>query len=402
VTSLGRFDDIRFDGLERTNSAVLAQLIEAKPGEPVTEEALARDLRRIYGRGDYDTVDYRIEEGPGSRVLVIKAHEKETGPNYVRFGLSLASDFKGDSYFNAAVSYRKTWINQWGAEWLTTAQMGRNSFLHTEFLQPFKHSGELFAAPWFMTGKSYRPVFLNDQRVATYERREIGGGVDFGTQFGQWGEFRVGPMWREIRADVDTGPALLPDVREKSNGVRMFLFGDRLDAPWFPREGHRFAVAGYSSLKEMGADRAFTRGELSYTRAWTWREDTVEATLYGGSGFGTKVPAYDSFVLGGPFRLSGYAINQFSGQEVGFAQGRYLHRLQELPNPVGSGVYAGASLELGRMNRTYVPQNGSTTTGNLWSTSVFLGADTALGPAWVGFGFAPGGNRSFFMMLGVP
>jgi hypothetical protein len=33
---------------------------------------------------------------------------------------------------------------------------------------------------------------------------------------------------------------------------------------------------------------------------------------------------------------------------------------------------------------------------------VFLGADTFLGPAWIGAGFAPGGIRSFFLLVGVP
>src|SRR5262245_62861707 len=62
--SLGRIDEIRFEGIERTNSAVLAQLMQTRPGDEITEESLARDLRRIYGRGDFESVDYRIEEGP--------------------------------------------------------------------------------------------------------------------------------------------------------------------------------------------------------------------------------------------------------------------------------------------------------------------------------------------------
>ena len=44
---------------QRTNAEVLRALVQSKPGEPLTEEKIAADLRRIYGRGDFESVDYR-------------------------------------------------------------------------------------------------------------------------------------------------------------------------------------------------------------------------------------------------------------------------------------------------------------------------------------------------------
>jgi len=35
-------------------------------------------------------------------------------PNYIRFGLTLATEGKGDSYFNLLASYRATWVNRSG------------------------------------------------------------------------------------------------------------------------------------------------------------------------------------------------------------------------------------------------------------------------------------------------
>jgi len=62
----------------------------------------------------------------------------------------------------------------------------------------------------------------------------------------------------------------------------------------------------------MGADTQYSRGELA------WNEASSFASTRSGFSlrrldFGTSLPAYDSFLLGGPFRLSAYAINQFSG-----------------------------------------------------------------------------------------
>ena len=76
--TLGKVDEIRFEGIKRTNPEVLAAVIESKPGEELSEDKIAADLRRIYGRGDFDAVDYRIEQGPGSRALVIRVQKRKS------------------------------------------------------------------------------------------------------------------------------------------------------------------------------------------------------------------------------------------------------------------------------------------------------------------------------------
>jgi NTE family protein len=399
TSTLGRIDEIRFEGLERSNSAVLTQLMDIQPGSEITEATLLRDLRRIYGRGDFDSVDYRIEEGPATRALIIRLHEKETGPNYLRFGLSLATEGKGDSYFNALVSYRSTWVNRLGAEWKLEAQVGQSSYLFTEFYQPLTRYGYFFVAPYAQAGQTYRGVYSGNDRVADYLVRENRAGLDAGTNFGQWGELRLGPVWRTVKADVQTGSQVLPNADTNVSGARIRLFADTMDQAWFSRDGHRVVMTGYRATSAMGADVQYSRGELAWNGAKSFGEHTFQGFLYGGTNFDTNLPAYDSFVLGGPFRLSAYAINQFAGQQAAFGSLRYLNQVKRLPSPLGSGVYAGASLEAGRVNKLY---DGTDTTGNLWSTSAFIGAETFLGPAWVGAGFAPGGFRSLFLLVGVP
>ena len=62
----GTVDEIRFEGLQRTNPEVLHSLVQSKPGEPLSQEKIGADLRRIYGRGDFESVDYRLLQEPGS------------------------------------------------------------------------------------------------------------------------------------------------------------------------------------------------------------------------------------------------------------------------------------------------------------------------------------------------
>jgi NTE family protein len=77
----------------------------------------------------------------------------------------------------------------------------------------------------------------------------------------------------------------------------------------------------------------------------------------------------------------------------------YYNRILPLPDILGSGVYAGASAELGRVSDRF---GGLPSGGTAWSGSVFLGADTFLGPAFFGFGMGGSGNWSLYLLLGRP
>jgi len=166
---MGSVDEIRFEGLQRSNPEVLRSLLESKPGDPLTEEKVSADLRRIYGRGDFESVDYYIEQNPGKRVLVVQPREKEWGPDYVRFGLGLATDFQGENYFNILAQYRRTWLNRLGGEWLNEVQVGKNTFFSSEFIQPVEERGRYFVAPYVKFGQDLRGVFFDEQRVGEYQ-----------------------------------------------------------------------------------------------------------------------------------------------------------------------------------------------------------------------------------------
>ncbi len=109
-------DEIRVEGLGRTNPAVVQTLVESEPGQPLTERTVATGLRRIFGTGDYEGISYRIVGGTDEpRVMLIEPTEKSWGPDYVRFGLALASNADGDNQFNVMAQYRRSWLNRLGA-----------------------------------------------------------------------------------------------------------------------------------------------------------------------------------------------------------------------------------------------------------------------------------------------
>jgi NTE family protein len=396
---VGAVDEIRFEGLRRTNPEVLRALLETKPGEPLTEEKVGADLRRIYGRGDFESVDYRIQQESGRRVMVIQPREKEWGPDYFRFGLGLATDFQGENTFNLLAQYRRTWLNRLGGEWLTEVQVGRQTFLATEFMQPVEERGRWFVLPYFRIGQELRPVFSGDARVGEYQTKETRLGLDGGAYLGTWGEARLGLVGRRVDASTETGPAIFPDVNETTAGLRALFLVDQLDNAWFARSGYRLAAAAYAADEGLGSDHNYQRLDGELTAVKSWGAHTVNFKISGGTDFHSDMPAYENFTLGGPLRLSGYRIDQFSGQRFGFGRLMYYNRAIHLPDILGSGLFVGASIEAGQMQGRpdTVPSAGT-----IWSGSVFLAASTFVGPAYFGFGVGEAGHYSLYLLLGAP
>ena len=404
---LGQFAKVEFEGLVHAQPEALAQLMDTQPGKPADQDTLTRDLRRLYGRGDFDSVDYTIDELAPGRSLVIRVTEKQTGPDYLRFGLALSTSLGSDSTssFNAIANYRRTWLNELGAEWLITGQIGRQSSLRSEFFQPLARNSAYFVAPYAGIEKFTRPVYNGDQRLAELAAHEVKAGIDIGSQLGHWGELRVGPLWRHINSSTQTGSRGFPDFDVNDSGLQLQLFVDQLDAPWFPRSGHSLNLQSYVALPALGSSQHYARTEATFRQAFTLGEQSAEAAIAVGTNFGTTLPGYAANTLGGPFRLSGYAPFQFAGQQTALARLRLMHRLVKLPGLLGNGMYAGISLEAGHIDRTYDSSNvGSISryATTRWSTAAFIGADTFLGPAWLGVGYGGPGHTAVFLSLGVP
>ncbi len=400
TVGLGEIQAVRFEGMQRSNADVLDSLVRARPGVPLSEEELARDLRRLYGRGDFESVDYRLVNEVGQRTLLFNVHEKEVGPRFLRLGLGFATDFRGESSFNLRAAYRHTWLNRFGAEWLVDAQVGRRNTLLTELYQPIDPSGRFFVAPYLQFDESLRGFYLDSRRIADLRGTDSRAGIDAGVVLGTVAEFRLGLVGRRVGSTTVTGPSLLADVDETVRGVRARLFLDQLDRAYFSRSGYALVANAFSGRRAGGvSEGAYRRVDARFDYATSWGAHTWNLSLQGGSRLGTELPVFDLFNLGGPFALSGYRIGQFLGEGFAFGRMTYQHQFFRLPSPLGTGVYAGVSLEAGRIKHR-IP--GLAPEGTLGSAGLFLGADTFIGPLFLVAGYGAGGNRAIYLFFGVP
>ena len=90
-------DEIRFEPMQTVNPETVRMAMQTQAGQPVDQAVLDADMRRIFGLGNIEHVNYRFLEEPGRRVLVVDAVEKSSGFDAIRLGLGLSGDFSGDA-----------------------------------------------------------------------------------------------------------------------------------------------------------------------------------------------------------------------------------------------------------------------------------------------------------------
>jgi NTE family protein len=357
-------------------------------------------MRRIYGTDDFEHVSYRLLEERNRQVLAVDAVEKSWGPDYLRLGLGLSSDFTGDAFFNLLVSYRRTWLNSLGAEWRTDMQIGRTSRLGTEFYQPLTAKGHFFVAPNAGIERRSADLYEDDDRIARYDLVSRYAGIDVGAQFGRYGELRLGIQAGAIKPTLDTGPESLSpgEGTIDRQAFRMKLTLDQIDSAHFPRHGWRFFGNIFNPSSQLGSDEPYAKWDAMGVAAASMDNHTLNFAFKVGGKIGSDtLPRYDLFSWGGFLQQSGYATGQLVGEKIEYGRVMYYHRI--LQGSIMEGAYGGISFERGRVSKPLVPGNPD---GWLTSGSIFVSADSPLGPAYLGYGRAKDGNNSFYFFLGNP
>lgn len=393
-------DEIRFGETLRVNPEIARQVLQTREGVAIDQKVLDRDMQRLFGTGDFEHVSYSLLEEPGRRILNVDAVEKSWGPNYLRGGLGLSTDFRGDAFFNLLASYRMTWLNPLGAEWRIDGQLGRTSRLFTEFHQPLQRGPGLFVAPYALVERQTNNVYVGDQRVAIFDGKDTAVGLAVGAQLTRYGEVRLGLEARRHRASLDTGLPVIDASRGDldTGALTLRAILDQLDNLNFPRGGYGATLDVRAANQSLGGDADFTRLEASGTYVHSFGEHTFQFGAKLGRRLGSDpLPPSEMFQWGGFLQLSGLPTGALIGEDLRFARVVYYNRVARWS--LLDGVYAGASLEIGRMAKNLLPGNDL---GTLRAGALLLGVDTPVGPLYLGYGRANKGFDSFYLFLGRP
>lgn len=373
---------------------------ERSSSEQFSLEQLNTRLEQVYGRGDFERMDYSMIDRQGTRTLEVRGVEKSWGPNYLKFGLGLASDSQ-QTRFNVNVSHRSTWLNTRGAEWRNDLQLGYRKFFTSEFFQPFSFNSAAFVAPRVDLQDVPISYYLNGNRIGEYRVKFARAHLDAGLQ-NKFGELRFGVFAGRLKANENFGLfPLAPDFNRTQVGYAVSATYDQIDSPRFPRDGLLAAFKSFGTLGAWGSEDNYNRSELLLMGARSLGKHAVQVAGYFGDTLYGELPPYDPFLLGGFLRGSGYQMDQLVGTRVGLARAVYSYELASLPSILGRGVYLGGSLEA---THAALGADLDASAQIRPSASLFLGADTSLGPVFLSWGQAlsdddPG---TLYFMLGTP
>lgn len=385
---------VNVEGLDRVSPEAVASKLKIKPGDELDAKTLRDDVGLIYGMGDFERVDLGIKPSGDAYDITLKTKEKSWGPNYLRLGINLETDFNDKSTYNLGVDYTMRWINRLGAEWKNQLQFGSAKGIFSEFYQPVVPSRLFFVAPHIKWLQDDVDVYRGDDVIAEYRKRTLEGGIDLGMQPWSYGEIRIGYAGGVLKPKLKIGTFDIGNDSINQGAFKVRIIADQLDNVNFPHEGYFGWVTVYSSLRGVGAHDNYNKIQASFLKAVTYKKYTVLASATFGSYLGKGLPFYDEFTLGGFLALSGLHQDQLMGQRMGL--GRLVTYWNASQSMLGN-FYLGGSLE----------------TGNVWQKdeaikfdnlrlagSVFIGYDTPFGPLYLGFGHADGGNNALYFYLG--
>ena len=421
-------ESVEVKGLTWVNPALFDPLVAGQLGRPLDRPRLEAGISRLYGRGDFQNINFGLRNfgleptraaadgvdaaGPngverlgverlGVERLHLNVREKPWGPGYLTAGFALVTDFMGTIDLGLHGDYRRTWVNALGAEWYTGVQIGSPSYFYTEFYQPFSLARTGFVVPSVGIADSEFGVFdRSGDRIASYELVRTRAGLDLGaTLFGGNAELRLGAYLASASARLDTGSRTMPNDKSSENGLHARFVYDTLDSAYLPRTGQRLELDLISPRPELSADFDFNRLSGHWTLAASRGRHTLAVRAMGGVAVGGDMLYYDQFAQGGFLNLSGYAIDRFRGNSAALGSLAYSYRIASLTPPLGSGVYLGVSLEVGAIGDT---EPELTQAGTRFGSSLFVGADTWLGPAHLALGFGEGGSTAVYLLLGRP
>ena len=388
---------IRVENDSKVSDDVIRYYIRQPLGEPLELDRLQTDMGTLYGLDYFDRVQYRVVHKGDANTLVINARGKRGGTDYLRLGLNLSDDIRGDSAFNLGASYRVNGINQLGAEWLTRAQIGDQQELYSEFYQPLDVGSRYFIAPYLDFGSQNIEATLDNDPVAEYRLERYGFGLNLGRQIGTYGEVRLGAgkAWGE--AEVRIGDQDLPKVSFNEGFYALKYSFDTFDNVYFPHSGEDIGLTLRKYDKSLDSDQEYRQWEFKLDKAFSSGPHSwVLGGRYGRTLNDAEVVT-SSFVFGGARQLSGLRQDSISGQNISLMRMVYYRRLTPRAYlPLDFPLYLGGSLERGRAWNN----DNEFDSGYINAASVFLGLETPLGPLNISYGANSEHQKAVYLNLG--
>jgi NTE family protein len=388
-------DSIEITGLKDVNPAAVERHLRIKPGDTLRAAELDKDLNQTYGDGYYQSVDYQLLRERERNILRLTPSEKPWGPNYLRFGINLEADAKDSASYLIRLGYQRTLMNAYGGEFLALLDIGNEYGALVNFYQPLDPAQRFFAETTASYRKLQSNIYENDERIAQYDSGNTTLGAWVGSNFGAFGRARVGWLEQQRDFDLSIGSPLLPTGKVRYGSANALFEVDQTNRLYFPTDGWALR-AEYS----YALDEGFSHLDAAAVGVYSIGRTVLNARVsYQGSPVG-ELPFYNSAKIGGPLRLSAYAPNAITGDDITYAGVRAEQIIGQFPLGLRGDLRVGAALEAAYVGRFYT-QTQLAKEDFLNSGSIYFASETPIGPFYLGYGRASEGSWNLFFTIGI-
>lgn len=372
----------------------ISSRIEQLEGEVLDIAQLEKDLDQIYGLGYFELVSYDIINKDEENTLQINAEKKSWGPNYLRFGLQFEENFKDDTRFNLTFHLDQTAINELGAEWQTSARIGSQPFIRTEFFQPLTYESTYFLSLSGEYKKQDVNVYENGNKTSEWNVANGNIGAGLGREFGNTSEFRVYYQVGQANAELEIGKEVIDKIDENIGSVITSYTYDSLDNLFFPHQGVIARAEWNVSRDEFGATNDYDRATALLGSAYTFERYTLVGRVSASSVTKNSAGISDFVTLGGLFNLSAYGRDELSGPDASFANA-IVYR--EFGGPF-IPYMAGFSYEAGNVWDDITDASWGQA---LDSYTLFVASSTPLGPVTLAASYADSDHQAIYIAIGT-
>jgi NTE family protein len=377
----------------------VARLLQTLPPGPLDVDHLEQRLDQVMAIGDFERINYRLHRDAEESILLVEPVDKGWGPGFLRFGFAVGDDFDGRSSYQMTADLRLTGLDDRGREWRNRVSIGQRAGLLTELHQPLGEDGRYYLQTFADYEATRQPLEMFRVRIADYTRRTTRIGAEFGFYPDPRWQLSAGLRRGHRRLARDVGAADLPErIRADLGSLVLGATYDTLDNVGFPRDGARFDFAAQAFRPALGSD---ARADVLQLRADVPLDLGPATVLFGMHAdwalSGRNTSEALTF-LGGFAQLTGLGESERLGSRALVGRALAYRRLNEA-GIVSVPLYFGGSLEAGQ---NWLPGQPVRSRHLDIGGSLFLGADTLLGPVYLGYGRLSSGEGAAFLRIGSP
>lgn len=389
---------VEIDNESILNDQIIRSRLALEIGQPLDLAALEESLDSIYSLDIFKSVTYdQIVNDAGESGILISAIPREWGPNYLQFGLQLSSDFSGNSDFMLGAAYTRNALNALGGEMRVIGSIGLEDKLSFDFYQPIDTQANWFIEPEVFLDRRQYNYWEDDVNIAELEISGWGTSLGLGRNLSTRDRIRLDYEFARASADVTKGDLGFPLDDEVDIGELVLEYHhDSLDSLWFPRSGMFHRLAYLYAADELGASFDYQQMMGNGSFAWSSGKNHFALNYAGGYSFDDAAPVERWFRLGGFGRLSGLVPDQLSGRHTALGALVYYRTLADVKL---AQAYVGATLEAGNV---WNYKSDIALDDLRYSASIFVGANSPIGPVYFAVGHSDNGDTSAYFYVGNP